>query len=139
MALDAWWEQYGLKPPSATSVSTAEEIVALAEGGLVEIGAHTATHPRLPGLEREAQLEEIRSSKQRLEQLLERSIESFSYPHGEYDRTTVDCVREAGFARACASGERAVTSRARVFEIPRIQAPDVSGEELARILESRLR
>jgi peptidoglycan/xylan/chitin deacetylase (PgdA/CDA1 family) len=137
--LDTWWDQVGLQPPAAISVSTDEEIVALAGGELITIGAHTATHPRLPGLVPEAQLHEIRSSKARLEELLGRPVDSFSYPHGEYDRTTVACLREAGFRRACASGERAVTARTRVLEIPRLQAPDVSGDELGGFLEAHLR
>jgi peptidoglycan/xylan/chitin deacetylase (PgdA/CDA1 family) len=136
--LDRLWEHAGLERPPASLVSSAEEIVELAEGELIEIGGHTATHPRLPGLPPAAQLEEIRSSKTALENLLSQPVLSFSYPHGQYDRTTVDGVRKAGFRRACASGERAVPRRARLLELPRLEAPNVGGEELGRLLDERL-
>ena len=110
----------------------------LAAGALVEIGAHTSTHPPLPSLARHAQRAEIRSSKQRLEAVLGRPVVSFSYPHGEYRRRTVACVREAGFRLACVGGQRAVMPRSSVFELPRIQVENVAGDLLARQLAELL-
>jgi peptidoglycan/xylan/chitin deacetylase (PgdA/CDA1 family) len=137
--LDALWGKAGLDPENSMDWMTPPELIALARGGLVEIGAHTATHPRLPGLGYDAQLDEVESSKRDLEQVLGRPVDSFSYPYGQYDRTSMECVKAAGFLRACASGERAVTRRSNRLALPRIQAPDVSGDELERLLDSRLR
>ncbi len=139
-ALDELWERHASRRPDpVTDILTSEDIVALADGGLVEVGAHTVTHPRLAGLPRDDQLEEIRSSKQLLEQLIGRRVESFSYPYGEYDRASVASVRAAGFPSACATGQRAVTGRSSPLEIPRIHVPDVPGDEFERMLEARLR
>jgi Polysaccharide deacetylase len=80
---------------------TADEVLALAEGGLIEIGAHTVTHPVLLSLPQAAQRAEIIDSKAQAEALLGRSVTSFSYPHGQYTPETVALVREAGFACAC--------------------------------------
>jgi len=126
-------------PPADALPLTAEELVGLASGGLVEIGAHTATHPRLPGLSPEDQFQEILSSREFLENLLGRPVESFSYPHGEFDPITVDCVRRAGLRRACIGGQRSVTARTPPLEIPRVHVEDVPGAELVEMLESRLR
>ena len=50
-ALDELWERHASRRPNpVTDILTSEDIVALADGGLVEVGAHTVTHPRLAGL-----------------------------------------------------------------------------------------
>jgi peptidoglycan/xylan/chitin deacetylase (PgdA/CDA1 family) len=125
--------------PERSSALTADEVVALADGPLVEIGAHTATHPALPSLAPDEQLREISTSRRYLEDLLGLPVKSFAYPHAEYDRTTVECVRRAGLQRACVVGNRAVTGRTALLEIPRVLAEDVPGDELSALLEARLR
>jgi len=65
------------------------------------IGAHTCTHPRLSLLSRDQAKEEIVASKKRLEDLFGFPVEHFAYPFGDYNQTTVELVREAGFKTAC--------------------------------------
>jgi len=48
---------------------TEDELRELASGGLVEIGAHTLTHPVLAALPADQQQHEIGGSKRRLEAL----------------------------------------------------------------------
>ena len=137
--LAAMRERVDLAPATTAPALTADELGDLVSGGLVEVGAHTATHPRLPGLPREEQLEEIVTSKQLLEEHLGRPVESLSYPHGAYDRTTLECVRAAGLQWACSGGQRSVTARTSALEIPRVHVDDVPGDQLAAMLEGRLR
>ena len=76
----------------------------LAEGDLIEIGAHTQSHPVLAKLAPERQAEEIDGSKAFLEQALARRISSFAYPYGsstDFDQSTVRAVTAAGFEHAC--------------------------------------
>lgn len=116
---------------------TADEIVLLADGGLLEIGAHTETHPWLAALSRAEQRRELDGSKRTLEELLGRRVESFSYPFGgpnDFDRTTVELVREAGFACACTTAARPARPGADRFRLPRIQVGDWDGDELAKRL-----
>jgi peptidoglycan/xylan/chitin deacetylase (PgdA/CDA1 family) len=87
---------------------TVEEIDQLTGDGLIEIGAHTETHPILTGLHRNARMEEIVSSKIRCEQLLGRPVQGFAYPHGEFDDETRADVREAGFRFACSTRARSI-------------------------------
>lgn len=69
----------------------------------IEFGSHTATHPQLRLLGKQRLEEEIRSSKQKIEDELGAPIESFSYPYAfpETARTFVSELRqilqEAGF------------------------------------------
>ena len=80
-----------------------DEVVRLAEGGLVEVGAHTVTHPSLPTLPVALQRDEIQRSKARLEEILDCSVNSFAYPYGSLTAETVSVVRDAGFICACSS------------------------------------
>ena len=65
------------------------------------IGAHTCTHPRLSLLSRDQAKEEIFLSKKKLEDRFGLPVEHFAYPYGDYNQTTVELVREAGFKTAC--------------------------------------
>lgn len=71
-------------------------------GGRVEVGAHTATHPRLDELRNARLREEIWCSKAALEDVVQMPLRSFAYPHGAYDRRVRRAVIEAGFSAAAA-------------------------------------
>lgn len=117
---------------------TGEEIRALAVGGLVEIGAHTMTHPVLSILPRESQRTEIAESKQKLEAILGRPVTSFAYPFGgrqHYTAETIRLVREAGFHCACSNFPGHVRCGADPYQLPRFLVRDWNGEEFARRLE----
>jgi peptidoglycan/xylan/chitin deacetylase (PgdA/CDA1 family) len=113
---------------------TAEELLELATGGLVEIGSHTSTHPRLARLSQGDQKKEIEGSGKRLRDLLGSEIRSFSYPHGSLSGETVALVREAGYRRACTSDPDVVSGRTDLLQIPRFWVPDCDGDGLARWL-----
>lgn len=114
--------------------ATAEELLRLAAGGLVEIGAHTATHPLLARLSQSDQRKEIAGSGRQLRDLLGSEIHSFSYPHGSLSRETVELVREAGYRRACTSDPDVVSGRTDLLRIPRFWAPNRNGDGFAHWL-----
>jgi peptidoglycan/xylan/chitin deacetylase (PgdA/CDA1 family) len=113
---------------------TADELVELATGGLVDIGAHTVTHPILSNLSVEAQRAEIQGSKARLEELLGRPVTSFSYPNGSLSKETPMIVRAAGFTCACASSADIVWRRSNRFCLPRFWIPNWDGQTFSRWL-----
>ncbi|NEO93206.1 MAG: polysaccharide deacetylase family protein [Moorea sp. SIO3G5] len=118
-----------------------EEIVQLAEGGLVEVGAHTMTHPNLATLPIAAQRTEIERSKTELETILGGSLSSFSYPFGtqaSYTPKTVALVREIGFSCACANFPDVVWKRCDRYQLPRIVVRDWNGDEFAERLRGLL-
>jgi peptidoglycan/xylan/chitin deacetylase (PgdA/CDA1 family) len=109
----------------------------MAEGGLVEVGAHTVTHPVLATLPVTAQRDEIHRSKSSLEEILGHSVTSFSYPHGSYTLETTTLLREAGFTQACSSIADVVWQNTDGFQLPRQIVKDWDGETFARRLEER--
>jgi peptidoglycan/xylan/chitin deacetylase (PgdA/CDA1 family) len=78
-----------------------DEIAAL-PASVVEIGAHSHTHPQLDTLSLTAADREIRTSKAILEDHLGREISSFAYPHGYHGPQVRRMVQDAGFSSACA-------------------------------------
>ena len=116
---------------------TEDELRALASGSLVEIGAHTLTHPVLSSLPAERQQDEIAGSKQRLEALTGNSITSFAYPYGKknhYTAQTVSTVQANGFACACSNFGGLVTRASNRFALPRFQPMDWDGDQFADAL-----
>jgi peptidoglycan/xylan/chitin deacetylase (PgdA/CDA1 family) len=121
---------------------TAEDARVLGEGGLVELGAHTVTHPALATRPLTEQRAEIGGSKRELEAILDRPIRSFAYPFGgssTYTGETVGVVREAGFHCACTTTPQVVGRSADLYQLPRIYAYDWDGEQFARHLSRHLR
>jgi peptidoglycan/xylan/chitin deacetylase (PgdA/CDA1 family) len=116
---------------------TEAELAELARGALVEIGAHTVSHPVLATLPFDAQRKEMVESRARLFDLLDRSVTSLAYPFGgrkEYSADSVAIARELGFDLACANVHGALRPTADRLELPRVMIRDWSGEELERRL-----
>jgi len=131
------WAGIERAAPTSRRPLDRDELGRLAAGGLVEIGAHTVSHPRLPALAPAAQRREIVGSRDFLAQVLGRRPTSFAYPHGEQRAPTRRIVREAGFARACTSAPGVVRSGADPLRLPRVEAPDLDGESFARWLHGQ--
>jgi peptidoglycan/xylan/chitin deacetylase (PgdA/CDA1 family) len=115
----------------------AASMQALACTELIEVGAHTLTHPVLAALPIEMQRAEIFGSKQCLENILGQPVTSFSYPFGgraDYTAETVRLVREAGFACACSNFPGWIQPVTDPFQLPRFLVRDWDGDEFARRL-----
>lgn len=115
------------------------QLKTLADGGLIDIGAHTVTHPVLAGQSLEAQRREIIGSKQQLEDILQRPVTTFSYPFGspgDIDSEMIKLVRDAGFTVACSGFPARISRWSDPFCLPRWIVRDWSGNEFARRLKS---
>lgn len=115
---------------------TPTELVRLTDGGLVDIGAHTVTHPALPLFPSTEQWVEIRDSRMTLESMLGRRIAGFSYPHGRFDASTVRLVRDTRYEYACAAVPHPTSPAglARQFTLGRLMVPDCDGDAFLRLL-----
>lgn len=119
-------------------VLSSREVRRLAQGALIDIGAHTVTHPLLSALPTEVQRREIHGSKTWLEDHVGRPVTAFAYPYGwgsSYTRDTVQLVQSAGFECGCSAVTQEVRSGARTFELPRVMPGDWGGDEFLRRLD----
>jgi peptidoglycan/xylan/chitin deacetylase (PgdA/CDA1 family) len=94
------------------------------------------THPALATLPTVSQREEILRSKAQLETVLNRTVTSFTYPHGSLSEDTVDIVRRSGFSRACTTVPGVVELSTDPLRSPRVHVQDWDGREFARRLSS---
>lgn len=133
-----WAGQPRTAPESQRALTTAE-LHALARDGLVEVGAHTLTHPVLSARPLEAQREEIAASKRRLETALGAPVTSFAYPfggRGDYQPATAGLVQAAGFHCACSNFQGHVHLDTDPYQLPRYLVRDWDGDTFARHLET---
>jgi peptidoglycan/xylan/chitin deacetylase (PgdA/CDA1 family) len=117
---------------------TSDEVAILARDPLVEVGAHTITHPYLDELGEEELHEEVTGAKAQLEEMTGTEARTFAYPYGAYDRRVRDAVAAAGFDSACAV-KNALSHRADdPLAIARwIVERDTPPERLAEVLSGR--
>lgn len=82
-----------------TSSLTPSELVTLVDEGF-EIGAHTVSHLRLPGLTEEQIRYEVASCKDTIEQTIAKPVSMFCYPGGRLNRNVTREVQLSGYEGA---------------------------------------
>jgi peptidoglycan/xylan/chitin deacetylase (PgdA/CDA1 family) len=97
------------------------EVKELSEDPDVTIGAHTMTHPSLPNL---ASIEEVRAeilgSKTRIEEMIGKPVDHFSYPYGAAGNREFEVAKSCGFkTMALASRGHVSYRKHRLEALPR--------------------
>jgi peptidoglycan/xylan/chitin deacetylase (PgdA/CDA1 family) len=126
------------QPRATHRTMTEDEVRQLENGGLVEIGAHTMTHPTLAAHCAELQREEIEQSKACLERMLDKPVRSFAFPFGtrdDYTAETVWILEQAGFLASCTTNPGLVDRLNDPLQIPRVAIRDCDGDVFRRQLE----
>jgi len=111
---------------------SSNDLIALEKGGLIEIGAHTVSHPHLPKIPLNMQRDEINDSKVYLENIIGHKVNSFAYPFGSYNKDTIILVKEAGFNCACSCISEKVKRHNNLNLLPRVAVEDYDGEKFNR-------
>ncbi len=88
----------------------------------VSIESHTATHPILTRVSENDLNFELKASKTRLEEVLERRIEHFCYPNGSFDARVQAAVENAGYRCATTTNYGFNEKRTNRFRLNRINA-----------------
>jgi peptidoglycan/xylan/chitin deacetylase (PgdA/CDA1 family) len=114
---------------------TPGELVSLTEGGLIQIGSHTVTHPILLGLSESERRYEVEESKRVLEEIIAKPVLGFSYPNGRYSDSDPDLVFRSGYRYACASSNGTARSTNNRFRLPRFWIGNIDGESFHRWLK----
>jgi peptidoglycan/xylan/chitin deacetylase (PgdA/CDA1 family) len=112
---------------------SADGVRELAAAG-IEIGSHSATHPRLAGICPDQLPTEIAGSRASLGALLGTQIRGFAYPYGAMDASARAAVCAAGYDYACAVSTS--VSDIGVMALPRLYVGRLDGP--ARMLAKRI-
>ncbi len=138
-AMDALLDWAGIEasPRPSHRTLTGGELAALAADPLIEIGAHTVTHPSLTSIPADLRKVEIEGSRASLEERIGAEVGTFAYPHGgpaDVDAATIALVRQAGFASAFVSRPGRARAASDRHAIPRVFVEDQDGDGFARLL-----
>ncbi len=109
-----------------------DEVRSLAAGGLIEIGAHSVTHPPLTSRRAAALEREVCQSHRRCEEMTGRRVIGFAYPFGDFDAASRAAVHAAGMKYACTTVARAVRRGCDPFAIPRLLVADWEEDDFRR-------
>jgi peptidoglycan/xylan/chitin deacetylase (PgdA/CDA1 family) len=112
------------------------EIEQCLASGVIDIGAHTLTHPVLPLLSPAEQREEIVSSREWLEATLGIKITTFSYPYGKFSETTAAIVEQAKLDLACTTVPGSVRYGDNHFRLKRCAIENWGIEEFSQQIEN---
>lgn len=130
----------GLSPAPRAShrLMSNQEIAEAFRSGLIDIGAHTVTHPVLATLATEDQRWELAESRGVLAEITGGPVSAVSYPYGgrrDYSATTIEIAESLGFLVGCANHAGCVTRDSNVLALPRVLVRDWDGDEFERRIE----
>lgn len=114
-----------------------EEIKILSEHPLIEIGAHTHSHPRLSSLSEKEQKLEIETGKKILETITGKRILHFAYPFGskrDFNKETRHLVKGLEFVSAYTNTGLLSTTSSDEYSFPRMNIRESSVKELSQKL-----
>lgn len=98
---------------------THEQLAACGRDDLIDIGAHTMSHPLLGQLDGRSHRDEVVSCRDILGAFTGKPVRYFAYPGGDYTDGTLGYIRSAGYEAAFCTIPRRLGDEAR-FEIERV-------------------
>ncbi|WP_158025961.1 polysaccharide deacetylase family protein [Pararhizobium arenae] len=106
----------------------------LAQG--IEIGSHTISHPLLTSVDSPGLREEIKGSREKLEEMFGVKVTSFAYPGGDLDDRVEQSVAHAGYVTAFTTRTGAATVTDRMTALSRTE---VSASDSRLVFRMKLR
>lgn len=96
----------------------------------IELGAHTVTHPYLPSVIKEKDIEqEMRESKERISEMTARTVRSFAYPFGGFDERAERIASDLFDIALTTEGTGVDLQCPALRRIPRIDVQDAEPRE----------
>lgn len=106
---------------------TEEQIREMSDSGLITIASHTLTEPHLPTLANKNRLRrEVHDSKRKLEAILNKPVNCFSYPIGGFNKEIRQMVIDAGYTVAVTTSPGLYYPNNDSFAIKRVRISESS-------------
>jgi peptidoglycan/xylan/chitin deacetylase (PgdA/CDA1 family) len=104
----------------------------------IEVASHSHSHPQLDRVPLRVVRDEVRRSRQLLEDQLGTPVAGFAYPFGYWNQGVRSAVAAAGYSYACAVGELVVSGTDDPWTLPRLTVAAGTGAAgLASLLAGR--
>ncbi len=98
-----------------------DELARLHAHPLITIGAHSHAHLALAHQQPDVVIDEMKQSRERLATQLGGPVESFAFPYGNHDESTLALAREAGFKVAVTTRRDVVKPGTDPLAVPRCE------------------
>jgi peptidoglycan/xylan/chitin deacetylase (PgdA/CDA1 family) len=118
-----------------TGYLTWPQITELGQSPYVMIGSHTINHAVLPVQTPTVLEQELHISKAVLESHINKPVNWFAYPYGNYNKKVVDAVRNAGYLGATITLPGTTQYESLRFYLPRIRASMHIENDLLKLIE----
>lgn len=115
-----------------------EQLRDMAATGLVDLGAHTVSHPTLSRVPVEQARREVLRSKAEVESRVQQRVRSFAYPRDIVDERIAEVVADNFDVAVAGGGGQATASRLRPHRVQRVPIRRDSPESVLPILTSRV-
>lgn len=135
LAMNTLRQRFGTATDSLGRPLNSNEIRTLLCDGLVQLGAHTVTHPALTSLDRLERRREIVDSRNRCRELTAKSVNGFAYPYGDMNVKVQRDVASLGFSWAC-STQGSFAEQQHIYALPRIAVPNAPMRTLIGLMTS---
>jgi peptidoglycan/xylan/chitin deacetylase (PgdA/CDA1 family) len=120
--------------PAGRPLLTWEQLREFAALPGLELGAHTLTHPVLPGCSADDARAEIAAGADGLRAGVGVQVDQFAYPFGAWNRSVARLVAELGFRAAYTTDGNAISWRSSLHTLPRVPAEEHAQSDFARSL-----
>ena len=101
----------------------------------VDIESHTVHHDNLKMLDKDKQLKTLIQSKNCLEKMLNKQIKFFAYPNGEYNKSSIEALKETGYKMAFTTESGWASKKDGIFSLHRVW---VGPFDSAEVFESKI-
>jgi len=118
---------------------SAPQLKELADNPLFTIGGHTKSHLSLSNHSEEIQKKEILNNKQFLETYLNKKINQFAYPSGNFNMLTVQLLKALSYSSGFTTNSKSLTQSTDIYKIGRFQVNNQNGNSLSRTLSKWLK
>ncbi len=107
--------------------------IKLMQAANISIGSHTLTHANLTKLSVAEQIAEIYQSKIMIEDILGTKANSFAYPYGIYNKTSLELVQEH-YSYACSTKLGLIKSTSNLHLLERVETYYLQQEKLFNLM-----
>jgi GT2 family glycosyltransferase/peptidoglycan/xylan/chitin deacetylase (PgdA/CDA1 family) len=120
------WEMEDEWVDGGSVVATADALRSMTSE-LVQLGAHSLTHPHLTRLRLEDARLEIAGCREQMEIIFGTKIRHFAFPYGDHDSTVIELCRDAGYERVYTNIPRTVDPSSDEFVRGRVSVDPTDG------------
>ncbi len=103
---------------------TVDDVKKISRNSFLTVGSHTINHVITPNCSDNILGEELSGSKEKLERWTGKTIDSFSFPNGDFSEREKVFLEQLGYKMAAIGGDMFIKTGVNIYEVPRFSVGD---------------